>query len=422
MPSSAPRPALASRLGFWSVTSWMLVAALVPLAYLRFTRGIGSVTNLTDAFPWGLWIGFDILCGVGLAAGGFAITATVHILHLEDFKPIVRPTVLTAFLGYLLVILSLAFDLGKPWNIWHPIIMWNPHSVMFEVGWCVMLYSTVLSLEFAPVLLEKLRLRRPLAILRRISPVLVIAGVILSTLHQSSLGSLFLILPHKMNPLWYTPLLPVLFFVSALAAGLAMTVAESWFSRRTFGAHLETHLLERLSRISVVVLAIFLALRLRDLVARDALSALFPLSSTSALFLIEIGAGFALPLALMLWPRFRRSPRRLAAAQGLVVLGFILHRLNVSITAIEAATGQSYLPSWSEFLISMGLVSLGLKIFILACRKLPVFTEGLAPVVEAARRAPALEPGSVLSSSNSKPSLVPEERFPAQAEQVLGAE
>jgi Ni/Fe-hydrogenase subunit HybB-like protein len=223
------------RLGFWTVFSGLLIALLAAIAYVRYTHGLGAVTHLSDTFPWGLWIGFDLLCGVGLAAGGFAVTATVHILHLKDFKPIVRPTVLTAFLGYILVITALLLDLGRPWNIWHPIIMWNPHSVMFEVGWCVMLYTTVLSLEFAPVVLERFKLDWMLKLLRPVTPILVIMGVILSTLHQSSLGSLFLILPEKMSPLWYTPILPVLFFVSALAAGIAMTVVESWFSRRVFG-------------------------------------------------------------------------------------------------------------------------------------------------------------------------------------------
>ncbi len=366
----------AIRLGFWSVTSIVMIAVLAAIAYLRFTRGLGAVTNLSDSFPWGLWIGFDILCGVGLAAGGFAVTATVHILHLRDFKPIMRPTVLTAFLGYIMVVCGLIFDLGKPWNIWHPIIMWNPHSVMFEVGWCVMLYTTVLSLEFAPVLLERFKLDWLLKLLKPVTPVLVIVGVILSTLHQSSLGSLFLILPEKMHPLWYTPMLPVLFFASALAAGIGMTVVESWFSRRAFGKPIETDLLSRLSRVSVLLLALYLALRLRDLVARDALATIFPLSSVTVMFLAEILLGAVVPMVLLAIPRFRRSPRRLAVAQGMVVLGFIFHRLNVSVTAVEAATGHAYLPSVMEFLVSAGLVAIGIWVFVLACRYLPIFPEG----------------------------------------------
>ena len=375
-----------SRWSFWSLVSWALIAALGVITVIRFTRGLGAVTNLTDAFPWGLWIGFDILCGVGLAAGGFAVAATVHVFHLDDYRPILRPTILTAFLGYLMVILALAFDLGRPWHIWHPLVMWNPRSVMFEVGWCVTLYTTVLFLEFAPTLFERFGLKRPLRLLKRVTPVLVIAGVILSTLHQSSLGSLYLILPGKMHPLWYSPVLPVLFFVSALAAGIAMTVAESWFSRRVLGKPLETELLGRLSRVSVVVLALYLALRFRDLYTRDALSTILPLSFPSLLFLAEVGLGAALPLVLLASSRFRRSPRRQALAQGLVLLGFILHRLNVAITSVEAATGQRYLPSFAEFLVSTALVAVGIKIFVAACRRLPIFPEGALPL-----RGPRIE-------------------------------
>ena len=375
------------KMGFWTSLAVALIASLGVIAFLRFTRGLGAVTHLSNAFPWGLWIGFDVLCGVGLAAGGVAVTATVHILHLKEFKPIVRPTVLTAFLGYLLVIAGLVFDLGKPWNIWHPIIMWNPHSVMFEVGWCVMLYTTVLSLEFAPIVLERFKLDFLLKLLKTVTPVLVIMGVILSTLHQSSLGSLFLILPEKMHPLWYTPMLPVFFFVSALAAGLAMTVVESWFSRRAFRKPIETHLLSRLSRVSVVVLALYFTLRMRDLVSRDALRTLFPLSMVSVMFLVEVCLGVVVPMVLLAFERFRQSPRRLAIAHGMVVLGFIFHRLNVSVTAIEAATGRSYLPSLMEFIVSAGLVALGMTIFLLACRYLPVFPEGALAAEETARQA-----------------------------------
>jgi len=366
--------------GFWMPIGVALTLTLGVIALVRFTKGLGAVTNLTDTFPWGLWIGFDMLCGIGLAAGGFAIAATVHVLHLEDFKPILRPTILTAFLGYLFAILALIMDLGKPWNIWHPIIMWNPHSVMFEVGWCVMLYTTVLFLEFSPVVLERFKLATPLKIMRKLTPILVILGVILSTLHQSSLGSLFLIIPGKLHPFWYSPILPVLFFVSALTVGLAMVVVESWFSRRAFGKPIETHLLQRVSRASVVVLAIFLALRLRDLALRDTIDQFLAFERYSWYLLAELGLGVALPMVLLASERFRRSPRRLATAQGLVVLGFVFNRLNVSVTAFEAATGQTYIPAVAEFLVSMGLVALGMLLFMAACHWLPVFPEG--PVAE----------------------------------------
>ena len=194
--------------GLWTLLGGTLAIALAVLAVIRFTKGLGAVTNLSDDFPWGLWIGFDMLVGIGVAAGGFAIAAAVHVFHLEDFKPILRPTILTAFLGYGFAILALLLDLGRPWNIWHPIIMWNPRSVMFEVGWCVMLYTTVLFLEFSPVLLERFKLRRAGRVLKAVSPILVILGVILSTLHQSSLGSRCLLLPGLMHQLWSSSLLP----------------------------------------------------------------------------------------------------------------------------------------------------------------------------------------------------------------------
>src|SRR3954447_23725917 len=168
------------------LTFWRIVFALVMLlglyaTYVRWFHGLGAVTNLNDQFAWGIWIGFDVLCGVMLAAGGFTLTAAVHILNIKRLKPIVRPTILTAFLGYGLVSIALMFDLGRPYNIWHPLIMRNPHSVMFEVAYCVMLYTTVLSLEFAPIVLERFNLEKPIKVIRAVLIPLVILGVILST-------------------------------------------------------------------------------------------------------------------------------------------------------------------------------------------------------------------------------------------------
>src|SRR6201986_2352995 len=182
------------KLTFWKLVFVALVAAGFYATILRFGEGLGRSTNLSDQFPWGIWISFDVLCGVMLAAGGFTLTAAVHIFNIKRLRPIVRPTILTAFLGYVLVSVALLFDLGRPYNIWHPLIMRNPHSVMFEVAYCVMLYTTVLALEFAPVVLEHFKLYKPLAILSKISIVVVICGVILSTLHQSSLGTVYLIM------------------------------------------------------------------------------------------------------------------------------------------------------------------------------------------------------------------------------------
>jgi Ni/Fe-hydrogenase subunit HybB-like protein len=360
---------------FWRFVFLAVTATGAVAAFLRITRGLGASTNLSDQFPWGLWIGFDMLCGVGLAAGGFAITATVYLFNLKKFHPIIRPTVLTAFLGYLFAILGLLFDLGQPQRIWHALIMWNPHSVMFEVAWCVMLYTTVLALEFSPVVFERLNLEWPRRILRAVTVPLVIVGVILSTLHQSSLGSLYLIVPEKLHPFWYSPLLPVLFFTSAIAAGLAMVIVESYLCQRAFNHHLEMTLLEPVARTMVVVLSVYGILRLQDLARRGVLAGIRHPGYEGTMLFLEIGLGVLLPILLLAIPRIRARQAGMVTGAFLAVLGFIMHRLNVSVTGMERAAGVAYFPSWMEIAISLALVAAGFALFSLAVRYLPIFSE-----------------------------------------------
>ena len=362
------------RLSFWQ---WVFVAAMLGglyAAYVRVVYGLGGSTNLSDRFPWGLWIGFDILCGVGLAAGGFTLAATVHIFNLERYKPIVRPAILTAFLGYLLVILALLFDLGRPYRIWHPLVMWNPHSVMFEVAWCVTLYTVVLSLEFAPVLFERLGWHTPLRWLQSVLIPLVIAGVILSTLHQSSLGSLYLIVPEKLYPLWYTPMLPVFFFVSAVCVGLAMTIFESWHSSKAFGRRIEAPLLAGMARVLAVLLLVYLLVRFSDLLHRGALPLVLRPGSESLLFLLEI-ALMLVPMLLLFRRRVRAKPAALYACSVMVIFGFVTNRLNVSVTGMEYGSGVSYVPKWTEVAVTLAIVALGFAIFRFAAKWLPIFRE-----------------------------------------------
>jgi Ni/Fe-hydrogenase subunit HybB-like protein len=369
------RPRTGLRPGFWTAIFAVLILLFLYVTVLRFARGLGATTNLSDAFPWGLWIGFDILCGVGLAAGAFTIMATVHLFNIHRFEPIVRPTVLTGFLGYVFVCLALLYDLGQPWRIWHAMVFWNPHSVMFEVAWCVMLYTTVLSLEFLPIVLERFRFERLLRIMHAISTPLVVAGVLLSTLHQSSLGTLYLVVPGKMHPLWYSPMLPVMFYLSAIGAGLGMVIVESQLSGRAFGRELEMDLLEPLGRAMVVMLGLFGVMRLQTLYHENALQYVLQSGYESRMFQLEFGLGVVLPIALLLWPRIRYSPRGLVTAAAFAVLGFIMHRLNVSVTGLERAAGVRYSPSWMEVVVSVGLVALGFAAFAAAVRWLPVFPE-----------------------------------------------
>src|SRR5204862_7060722 len=214
--------------------------------------------------------------------------AITHIFNIEKYKPVLRPAILTAFLGYTLVVVGLLFDLGRPDRLWHPLVMWNPHSVMFEVAWCVTLYSTVLFLEFLPMVFEKFGWSAPLHWIHKISVPLMILGVLLSTLHQSSLGSLFLIVPEKLYPLWYSPLLPVLFYISAIAVGLAMTIFESWHSSRAFGRALELPLLASMGRVLAVLMSVYLWIRILDMSHRHVFGLVAINRTETWLFWLEV--------------------------------------------------------------------------------------------------------------------------------------
>ncbi|OFX14807.1 MAG: hypothetical protein A2Z18_03580 [Armatimonadetes bacterium RBG_16_58_9] len=399
----------------------VLVGIAMAIAIVRYFWGLGATTNLNDAYPWGLWIGFDVLCGVALAAGGFTLAATVYIFQLRKYHSVVRPAVLTGLLGYTLVVVALLVDLGRYYRIWHPMVMWQHASVMFEVGWCVMLYTIVLALEFVPAVFERFGLKSVRALVRRYtSPLivalltlftaalshswawtvavfvvmgflyvmisrgslredpntpllLVMAGVILSTLHQSSLGSLFLIVPHKLSPLWYTPILPILFFVSAVYVGVAMVIFESTIGSRVFRRPLETDVLVGLGKALPYILTLYLLLKVGDIVARGAVDAAFTLSTQSVTFWIEILVGVALPLTLLMSPEIGRSASGLFWSALCVIAGLVLNRLNVGIIGIKVESWQTYFPSWMEFAISIGIVSAGLILFSLAARHLPIY-------------------------------------------------
>jgi Ni/Fe-hydrogenase subunit HybB-like protein len=349
-------------------------------------------------------VGFGVLCGVGLAAGGFTVTAGVYLFNLKRFHSIVRPSLLTAFLGYLLVIVALFYDLGRSPMIWHPLIMWNPHSVMFEVGWCVMCYTTVMSLEFAPIVCERFGWTRLEKILKKAVIPLVMLGVMFSTLHQSSLGSLYLIVPERLYPLWYSPLLPVLFYISAIAVGLAMVIFESFLSRRAFGKEIEIDLLQDLARVLVVVLGFYLVLRFEDLATQGTLGYAFRNTPETAFFWLEVLGGGIFPAILLSQRRIRESGGGLFLSSVLVVLGFVMNRLNVSLTGMHA-DAIGYFPRWTEISVTLMIVALGFAGFRLAVKYLPIFEEhkpgpGEPPDIQLrARMKAARDAGEVVPST-----------------------
>ncbi len=400
----------------------VLVAAFgFMLALYRFASGIGAVSNLNQGYPWGFWIGFDVLAGIALAAGGFVVAGLMHMFGGEKYRPLVRPTILTAFLGYLLFILALMVDLGRPWTIWHMIIYWHHESPMFEVGWCVMMYTTILFLEFLPVVFERYQMDRIYAVWKNVAPwiaiallvlfaialthsaawvmaitavlvgfellvrfgliygdprmptMLLMAGIMFSVLHQSSLGSLFLIVPHKLHAIWYSPILPLFFFVSAVAAGVAMVIVESTLSAWYFGREIEVALLRDVGHVLCWAIFGTLALRGLDLVLRGIGTELLVLTPQSIAFWIEVQAGLIIPLAILLTPDFADSARWLFWASLMVIAGLLINRLNVAVVGITSTYGETYYPHWMEMVITAGIVATGVLAYIFVCRNFPVF-------------------------------------------------
>lgn len=352
-------------LAIWVSALWTLIR--------RFSEGLGAVTGMNDAAPWGLWIGADVFAGVALAAGGFVIAATVHIFRIERFEPILRPTVLTAFLGYMLVAVALFIDIGRPLSWWHPLVMWQHHSVMFEVTWCVILYSTVLAIESSPPLLERLGMTKLLKLVKATTIPVVIAGVILSTMHQSSLGSLYLIVPAKLYPLWYSPLLPVFFLISAVAAGMCVVIVESFFSAKILNHGLESPLMADLGRAASIILFVYVAVKFADLAVRGHWDLLLVQNLQSQMFLLEMVGGAVIPAIMLSFKGFRNEPNGLLAASLLVMMGIVLNRVNVCWIGMSVGDQLHYYPTWMEIALSLAFITAGTIVFLLAVHYLPIF-------------------------------------------------
>lgn len=364
-----------TKLTFWKVIFCVIMAMGAYSVFVRYFYGIGAVSNMSDKFPWGIWIGFDVLCGVMLAAGAFIVTGAVYLLNIERLHSIARPAVLTAFLGYVLVIVGLMFDLGRPWFIWHQLIYMNPHSVMFEVGFCVMFYTTVLALEFSTAVLERFNLVKPLKVVKACLIPLVIAGILLSTLHQSSLGTLYLIMPTKLHPFWYSPALPFFFFISAVAVGLAMTIFESSLSSRVFGRQLELPVIVELGGVLYVTLWIYALLRFEDYFHRGQLGNVLRPSYESYFLWVELVLALIIPLTILSFRKARLSGTWLYVASCSTLLGFVTNRLNVSITGFETWAGHHYYPKWTEASLTAMIIAMGFFIFAMAVKYLPIFED-----------------------------------------------
>ncbi len=339
---------------------WALVGASLVALMARFFTGLGATTNLSDLTPWGLWIGLK-LAGVAFAAGGFTIAAVVYVFQSERYHVLARRSVLLGFLGYTFFVVSLIVDLGLPWNIWRPVVFWNLHSPLFEVAWCVMLYLTVLALEFAPVVLERYRDRFQSVdvfyrFLKAATMPLVIFGIALSVLHQSSLGTLFAIMPHRQHPLFYSPIINVLFFVSCVAMGLGAVIVESHIAHWLYGRRINDQLLRKLGLWCAWIVGLFAVIRFADLAVRGKAAFLLEASFNGFLFWLEMAVLLLIPAVLLQFRKLRSSRTGLGWLAFAIVSGFTLSRVSVAGLSTITPTGTSYFPSGLEILMSLGLV------------------------------------------------------------------
>jgi Ni/Fe-hydrogenase subunit HybB-like protein len=348
---------------------WMVMGVWTVVTVARFYNGIGATSGLTDAAPWGFWIAFDVMAGVALAAGGFVLAAAVYIFGLHKYHDFARPAILTALLGYIAVAVGLLYDLGLPWNIWHPMIFPQHHSVLFEVAMCVMCYLTVLALEFSPVVLEHPLFSHrifqfALKVIKKFTIPLVIAGICLSTLHQSSLGSLFLIQPFRTHPLWYSPIIYALYFVSAVGLGLMMVTLESLLSSWLFGHRARVDLLAGLGRMASFVLSVYVVVRVGDLWWRGQLTHKTIVSWQGGLFVFELMVSAVIPATLLAIPRVRNSIAGLATCSTMTVCGIIGYRFDACIIAFLRPETMPYFPTWTELAVSAGIIAGAVLVFI----------------------------------------------------------
>lgn len=385
------------KIKFFSTGTFILLAFIVTgftFGLARFILGLGSVTNLNNQYPWGIWIAIDVACGVALAAGGFTTAALVEIFGSRKYKPLLRPAILTAWLGYAMVAFALFFDLGKWWNMWRPIFNWQGNSVLFEVGMCVMGYLTVLTFEIAPSLTEGLKIKakeggfiqkillpleKPIYFLHNVIhtmlPFFILAGVVLSFMHQSSLGTLMLIAPTKINPFWYTPILPILFLLSAIMVGYPMVIFESIISSKSFNKEIEIELLSSIARKIPYIMGIYMIFKFSDLILRFELLDFLKYPSATISFIVEIIMGLLIPFFLLLIKRVRRTPGWLFFACFLIIIGVVLNRINVYLIGYHPSFVENiYFPAIGEILVTVSIICLIMLLYRFFANYFPILS------------------------------------------------
>ncbi len=366
-----------------NIITGILLAVGLVITVLRFTKGLGTVTNLDQNNPWGVWISFDLLCGVALAAGGYTTSSACYIFGLKKYHSAVRPAILTAFLGYALVVFALHYDVGRPYRLPYPIFVQpGTTSLLYEVGLCVFLYVTVLAIEFSPAAFEWLGMKNLRNKIHKLTLALTVFGVILSTLHQSSLGALFIAVPSKIHPLWYSPYLAILFFVSSIPAGLSMVIFEGTLAHKPWHHKMdETYLAEHdgvilgFARGASIALAAYFCVKLVALAADNNWHYLA--TGWGAWWLLEVLGFVALPSMLYAIGSREKNIPLIKWTAVLTVIGIMLNRFNVSLVAFNynLPADQRYFPSIMEIGVSVFVVTVGVTAYRFIVSRMPIFFE-----------------------------------------------
>jgi len=381
---ASPAPLGGNLLSATTLICGVLIAIMVTFLAVRFVFGLASVTNVNDGYSWGIWVVIDVMVGSALACGGFSVALLVYIFNKGQYHPLVRPALLGSLFGYTLAGTGIFVDLGRWWNFWH--IFWpgyaNPNSVMFEVAVCVTAYILVMWIEFSPVFLEKLGLKDVRQKLNKLLFFFIALGVLLPMMHQSSLGTMLVVMGSQVNPLWQTPLQPVIYLLTAIVIGYGVVLFESCVASSAYRLKIETHLLDPLAKIMLGVLALYLVVRVADLTVRGAWSGAFAPSWVTVSFWME-NLGFIAPFFLIGTAQARRNPARLFLAGLAIMVGGVLLRLNGFMIGYEhhTGTGWTYFPSLGEIMVTTGMFAIEVLGYIIITRRFPVLPREAARAV-----------------------------------------
>ena len=370
---------------------WVLILATVATTVVRFATGIATIANINQAYPWGWWVGFDMLTRIALGGVGFTMAAAGEIFAIKGFRHIVRAALLVGLLWDLTYAAVLMVELGRPWMVWMVFLSWAPTSAMYEVALCAVAYTTVLILEFSPLVFSRLGWTAPVRWINAVYLLIVVTGISLSSLHQSSLGTLLLLLPAKVNPLWHSELLPVFFLYSAIMAGPAVMLVEHTLATHFLRRQPRMEVLRGLGRGLTVLVAVYLALRLGDILYRGVADAALSFTFEARWFWLEIMIGLVMPLALLLTPDIDQRKWRLSAAGALVVIGVVLNRLNAAVITMKVHSWETYRPATTEVLITVGAMAGMVLAYVHLIRWLPIHTESPLPA------EPSMAPSDALA-------------------------